>query len=249
MQHTSLEDLFVDQLSHLYDVEEQILKALPVMAKAARHQDLKEAFETHYDQTKLHIERLDDIFEHHRARPKSVTDMAIRGLLMEGRRLMATYSKSAARDAGLIAAAQKVEHFEIAAYGTARTYAQQLGYREAASLLNRTIKEEGEADKILTNIAETHINRDARAAGFSASVARQGGSVEDDGFGWAAWLFGLGIGVAVSMLYAPKPGSETRQLLRERAMRGKDYVAGSASDLIERGREMIGRQHEEMPQP
>ena len=251
MHVTSLEDLFVEQLSHLYDVEKQILKALPLMAKAARSERLRGAFEEHYEQTREHVERLENIFDHYHASPKNVTDMAIRGLLAEGKRLMAEHRKSAARDAGLIAAAQKVEHFEIAGYGTARTYADMLGYSEAASLLNATIKEEGLADKRLTGIAESGINLEARMAGFPASVARQGGSVRsEDGGNWVFWLLGLGAGAALAMAFAPQAAGARRQI-RDAAARSKDYVteqAGalrdSASDLIDRGREMIGRQRE-----
>jgi ferritin-like metal-binding protein YciE len=164
MKLDSLEKLYVDELRDLYNAENQLLKALPKMAKRASHQELKQAFEEHLEQTKGQVERLEEIFEKLDEKPTGKTCKAMKGLVEEGSEFMKEDGDESVLDAGLISAAQKVEHYEIAAYGTVRTFANMLGDNEAAELLQRTLDEEGETDKRLTELAESVVNVDAPAA-------------------------------------------------------------------------------------
>jgi ferritin-like metal-binding protein YciE len=161
MKLHNLQDLLVDQLKDLYSAEKQITKALPKMAKAAAHPELKAAFEQHLEQTKRHVERLEEVFDLFDAAPRSKTCKAIQGLIEEGQELMSERADEAVMDAGLIAAAQKVEHYEIASYGCARTWARQVGNEQAARLLQQTLEEEGQTDEKLTRLAESMVNREA----------------------------------------------------------------------------------------
>jgi len=164
MKLKSLQDLFVDEIKDLYSAETQIIKALPKMAKAASSSDLKEAFEQHLEQTKDHVERLEQICEKLDLNPKGKKCKAMQGLLEEGSEIISEGGESMVLDAALIAAAQRVEHYEMAGYGCARTFANQLGHEDAAALLQQTLEEEGEADKKLTQIAESEINVQAAQA-------------------------------------------------------------------------------------
>jgi ferritin-like metal-binding protein YciE len=158
---TPLHELFVDELKDLYNAENQLIKALPRMAKAASTPELKRAFEKHLGETRRQAQRLERIG---RALDVKVTGKkckGMEGLIAEGRELLQEDLEESALDAGLIGAAQKVEHYEIAAYGTARTHAQMLGHDRIASLLQQTLDEEGEADKKLTAIAERMVNAGA----------------------------------------------------------------------------------------
>jgi ferritin-like metal-binding protein YciE len=161
MALTSIRDLYVEELQDLYDAEQQILGALPKMAKAATAAPLKKAFEHHLEQTRGQVERLDQIFQRMGADPKGKKCKGMSGLLAEGDELMKEKADPDVRDAGLIAGAQKVEHYEIAGYGTVRTYAKMLGEQEAVRLLQQTLDEEGETDKKLTQLAERDINKAA----------------------------------------------------------------------------------------
>jgi len=161
MKLDSLQKLFVEELRDLYSAENQILKALPKMAKAARSPELKAAFQKHLEETKGQVERLDTIFEGLGKSPKGKTCKAMEGLVEEGSELMKEDADPAVLDAGLIAAAQRVEHYEIAGYGTVRAYARQLGQEEAVRLLQETLDEEGATDKSLTALAESTINLQA----------------------------------------------------------------------------------------
>jgi ferritin-like metal-binding protein YciE len=161
MEMNSLQDLFIHELKDLYNAETQLTKALPKMARAATDPDLKQAFETHFAETEAQIERLEKIFEKLDENPKGKKCKAMEGLIEEGKELMAEDAEAAVMDAGLIAAAQKVEHYEIAGYGTVRTYAEMLGNREAARLLQQTLDEEGNTDKKLTALAMQCINVEA----------------------------------------------------------------------------------------
>jgi len=161
MEMESLQDLFVEDLKDLYSAETQLTKALPKMAKAATNPDLKQAFETHLAETQVQIERLEKIFEELDESPKGKKCKAMEGLIEEGKELMEEDAEPEVLDAGLIGAAQKVEHYEIAGYGTVRTYAQMLGNEEAARLLQKTLDEEGMTDKKLTELAMQCINADA----------------------------------------------------------------------------------------
>ena len=149
----SMEKLFVDELKDLYSAEKQITKALPRMAKAAENQELRMAFETHLEETKNQIERLDRVFEILGKSATGKTCAGMKGLLDEGKEMMEETEEGSVRDAAMISAAQRVEHYEMAGYGSVRTYAENLGQKEIAKLLDETLKEEGEADKKLTKIA------------------------------------------------------------------------------------------------
>jgi ferritin-like metal-binding protein YciE len=153
MQLQSLQDVFIHELQDLYDAENQLLKALPKMAQAASNQELREAFEHHLDETRDHAQRLDEIFGQLGISGSGETCEAMRGLIKEGEKTIAMDGDPTAKDAALIAAAQRVEHYEIAAYGTARTLAGELDHDEAQELLDQTLDEESNADKLLTKIA------------------------------------------------------------------------------------------------
>jgi len=163
MKLNSLRDVFVDLIRDLYSAETQLVKALPKMAKASSAEELRDAFESHLEETQGHVERLERICEKLDIKAKGKTCQAMKGLVEEGSEMIEADGDDAARDAALIAAAQKVEHYEIAGYGTARTFAQLLGEDEAARLLEETLGEEGAADQKLTEIAESSINEDATA--------------------------------------------------------------------------------------
>jgi ferritin-like metal-binding protein YciE len=163
MKMESLHELFVEELKDLYSAENQILKALPKMAKAASSKDLKKGFEEHLQQTKGHVERLEKIFKELDESPKGKKCKGMEGLITEGKELMEEDAEPEALDAGLIAAAQHVEHYEIAGYGCGRTYAQLLGRDRIAQLLQKTLDEEKQTDAKLTSLAEV-INVEAEEA-------------------------------------------------------------------------------------
>jgi ferritin-like metal-binding protein YciE len=156
-----LEELLVDELKDLYSAENQIVKALPKMAKAAGSPELKRAFERHLEETRRQVERLDQIGDQMEVRLSGKRCKGMAGLIEEGNELIGEDLDQDALDAGLIGAAQKVEHYEIAAYGTARTHADMLGYNKIARLLQQTLNEEGATDKKLTQLAESIINVEA----------------------------------------------------------------------------------------
>jgi ferritin-like metal-binding protein YciE len=156
-----LQELLVDELKDLYSAENQIIKALPKMAKAASSPELKRAFERHLEETKRQVERLDQIGEALDVRMTGKKCKGMEGLIEEGKEIMSEDLEDDALDAGLIGAAQKVEHYEIAAYGTARAHANMLGLNKIAKLLQQTLDEEGATDKKLTQLAESIINVEA----------------------------------------------------------------------------------------
>ena len=172
MKLDTLQKLYTEELRDLYNAENQLLKALPKMAKAASSEELKDAFEKHLEQTKGHVERLEQVFEELDERPKGKTCRAMKGLIQEGSELLEQDGDESVRDAGIIVAAQKVEHYEIAGYGSARTFAHLLGQNKAAELLQNTLDEESETDELLTRLAESVINpeavRDSELAGASS---------------------------------------------------------------------------------
>jgi ferritin-like metal-binding protein YciE len=161
MKLDTLQKLYTDELRDLYNAENQLLKALPKMAKAASSEDLKEAFEKHLEQTKGHVERLEQVFEELDEKPKGKTCRAMKGLIEEGSEILEQDGEESVRDAGIIVAAQKVEHYEIAGYGSARTFAHLLGQNKAADLLQTTLDEESETNEILNKLAETVVNPEA----------------------------------------------------------------------------------------
>ena len=156
-----LQELLVDELKDIYNAENQIIKALPKMAKAASSPELKRAFERHLEETKRQVERLDQIGEALDVRMTGKKCKGMEGLIEEGKEIMSEDLEDDALDAGLIGAAQKVEHYEIAAYGTARAHANLLGLNKIAKLLQQTLDEEGATDKKLTQLAESIINVEA----------------------------------------------------------------------------------------
>lgn len=151
-----LRETFIDELKDLYDAEHQLLKGLPKMAKAAEDEELKAAFEEHLDQTKIHVERLEQVFAAMDEKPARKTCKAMKGLLEEGAELI----EEDAGDAALIAGAQKVEHYEIASYGSLASWARLMENNEAADLIEETLDEEKSADERLTEIAESTVNAD-----------------------------------------------------------------------------------------
>ena len=164
MKLKTLEDLLHHELKDLYSAETQLLKALPKMAEAAENDDLRAAFEEHLQQTQGHVERLEEAGEILGKKLTGHTCKAMKGLIEEGEDLIAEDADPSVKDAGLIGAAQRVEHYEIAGYGTARTLAAQLGQDEIAELLEETLDEEKETDEKLTELAESTVNADADAA-------------------------------------------------------------------------------------
>jgi ferritin-like metal-binding protein YciE len=160
----TLDDLFHETLKDIYFAEKKILTALPKMAKAAQNEDLKAAFTEHREQTQGHVERLDQVFGMIDKRPQGKNCPAIIGIIEEGEEIIEEYEDSPALDAGLLASAQAVEHYEITRYGTLRTWAEELGLKEAVTLLQTTLDEEEETDVKLTELAEDVVNQEAQEA-------------------------------------------------------------------------------------
>jgi ferritin-like metal-binding protein YciE len=161
MADKDLNDLFLDTLKDIYYAEKQILKSLPKMAKAAASDQLRAAFEKHHDETEGQIGRLEEIFELLDKPARGKKCDAIEGILDEGKEIMDEYKGASALDAGLLAAAQAVEHYEISRYGTLKSWAGKLGMNEAVRLLDQTLNEEKKTDDTLTKIAETAVNAEA----------------------------------------------------------------------------------------
>lgn len=157
----TLEDLFLDTLKDIYYAERQIVKTLPKMAKAAQSAELKAGFEKHLEESEGHIERLEQIFDLLGKPARGKTCDAILGIIEEGKTIMEDFKGTTALDAGLISAAQAVEHYEIARYGTLKTWAGQLGYADAAALLDATLQEEIATDQKLSDVAATAVNAKA----------------------------------------------------------------------------------------
>jgi ferritin-like metal-binding protein YciE len=166
MKMKNLEDLFVHELKDLYSAEKQLVKALPKMAKAASSDELRSAFENHLTETEEQVARLEKIFDDLKlANGRVMKCKGMEGLIEEGKELMDNADADDVCDAALICAAQRVEHYEIAGYGCARAFAEQLGHRAAASLLQQTLEEESAANELLTKIALSQVNEEAMAGG------------------------------------------------------------------------------------
>lgn len=157
----TLRDLYMDELRDLYDAEHQILDAMPKMVERASHDELKRAFRQHLEETRGQVSRLEQVFEKCGEKADRKTCAAMKGLLAEGKEILEAKGDADVIDAGLIASAQRVEHYEIAGYGTLRTLARRLGYEDQARLLQQTLDQEGAADKMLTQIAESRVNVEA----------------------------------------------------------------------------------------
>jgi len=164
----NLESLLIDQLQDLYDAEQRLCKALPNMESAATNNELKTVFREHLQQTKNHVTRLEQAFKSLGQKAQSKTCEAMKGLISEGEDMINAKGDPDVRDAALIAAAQRVEHYEIAGYGCVRTFAERLGQHQAAQLLQQTLDEEKIADQKLTNIAERSINVKAQTSQMGA---------------------------------------------------------------------------------
>jgi ferritin-like metal-binding protein YciE len=158
-----LDELFHDTLKDIYYAEKKILSALPKMAKAAQNEDLRAAFEKHKTETEGQIDRLEQVFELIEEKPQGKKCAAIEGILEEGQEIIKEYKGSPALDAGLVSAAQAVEHYEIARYGTLRTWAEELGLNQAMKLLQQTLDQEEATDRALTELAEAVVNQEAQA--------------------------------------------------------------------------------------
>ena len=164
MQMESLQELLIEEMRDIYSAENQLLKAMPKMAKKASNPQLKKAFETHMKETEGQVQRLQKIFEKLGKKPTGKKCAAMEGLIEEGKEMMGEDMEDDVMDAALISIAQKVEHYEIASYGTVRTWAQQLGDEQTARALQQTLDEEGKTDKLLTELAESSINVEAAQA-------------------------------------------------------------------------------------
>lgn len=171
-EFNSFQDLFVNQLEDLYDAEQRLVKALPKMADAASSSQLKQAFQQHLSETQGHVSRIERIFQQLGTESKRETCQAMKGLISEGEEMVDAKGDPDVKDAALIAAAQRVEHYEISGYGTARSFALRLGLNDAANLLQQTLQEEKAADEKLNQIAESSVN--LQAAGRTATTAGVG---------------------------------------------------------------------------
>jgi ferritin-like metal-binding protein YciE len=164
MERSALKELYIDELRDLYDAESRLVKALPKMAKAATSEQLRAGIEEHLEQTRGHVDRLEEIFESLKEKPTGKTCAGMAGLVKEGKEIMDEDFEGEVMDAALISAAQRVEHYEIAAYGCVKTWAGLLGEEQAGALLEKTLQEEKETDRKLTELAE-QINIEAKAQG------------------------------------------------------------------------------------
>lgn len=174
MKLDTLQKLYISELRDLYSAENQLLKALPKMAKGASTDELRDAFEKHLEQTETHVERLEEIFEELEESPKGKTCHGMKGLIEEGSEILDEEGDPTVIDAGIIVAAQKVEHYEIASYGSVRTFACLLGEKKAEKLLQATLDEESEANELLNELAETAVNPEALVdGGLTASDSRR----------------------------------------------------------------------------
>jgi len=165
----TLQDLFLDSLADMYYAENQLVKALPKMAKAATHDDLREAIETHLTETEGHVQKLEEVFEQFGEKPHSKKCPAIVGIIKEAEEILSENKKSPTINAAIIYAAQKAEHYEIASYGTLREWARHLAKDQAADLINEILDQEKAADEKLTQLAQTHCNESAVAEAMEAA--------------------------------------------------------------------------------
>lgn len=176
MEMQTLRDLYIDELKDLWSAEKMLVKALPKMAKAASHPELSKAFTTHLRQTEQQVKRLEQIFDDLGESPRGKKCIGMEGLIEEGQELLKEKPDPDVLDAGLISKAQHIEHYEIAGYGTVRTYAELLGEARQAQLLQQTLDEEGQTDKLLTQLAESSINIEAASAeGEEEEASSRGG--------------------------------------------------------------------------
>jgi ferritin-like metal-binding protein YciE len=222
MKLETLKKLYVTHLRDIYDSESRILKALPQMAQAAHHPQLKRAFERHESETQEQINRLEQIFDALGQSPKGETCEATVGLIKEGQEMISAGGDQDVRDAGLIGAAQKIEHYEIANYGTVATYAKMLGERQALQLLTTSLEEEKRTDKLLTTLAKSFVNSDAYRSYQNSNKSNSSDDYDYEsasgiGFSIITLLIGAAAGVAAGMLLAPSSGAQSRRFITEKA--------------------------------
>lgn len=163
MSLESLQDLYINELKDIYSAEKQIMQALPRMAKAASNEELQLAFKNHLEVTRDQVQRLETIFDDLERKPRGKKCQGMAGLVEEGKEMMEEDGDPDVKDAGLIASAQRIEHYEISAYGTVRAFAQELGFDKHAQLLQKTLDEEGQTDKLLSGLAVKRVNRQAQS--------------------------------------------------------------------------------------
>jgi ferritin-like metal-binding protein YciE len=238
MKLETLRKLYVTDLQSLYSAEKQILVGLKKMQAAAHHPELKQAFEQHYAETEGQIDRLEQIFDRLGESPKGETSRAAMGLLAEGDKIIKARGEADVIDAGLIAAAQKVEHNEIACYGTAIAYAKQLGDQESATLLQQSLDEEYATDKRLTAMAENSINREAT---FSTGHYKESYSDSGAGISVTGLLLGAAAGVAVGMLLAPSAGSDFRRKITTQANNLFDQFGGQLGSVSDVAKSLLDK--------
>jgi ferritin-like metal-binding protein YciE len=246
MEMKALEDLFLSELSELYDAEAQIGKALPKMAKATDCSDLRKAFEAHLKQTVKQVERLDKIFKAFQREPEKHKSEPITEMIGQGEALISERANDPdVLNAALISIAQKVEHYEIAMYGSARSHAALLGYGRIAELLQDTLDEEEATDRVLTSLAERRVNAEAVKAPYASVRTAPRGGEQHASFGLGALVSGVLIGAAVALLYAPKSGDKTRKDLKTTAddllARGEQW-RDAAESMLEKGRKTVEEQ-------
>ena len=173
MKTATLAELLEEELQDIYSAETQLIKALPKMGKAAQSNDLRAAFEKHLEQTRVHVQRIEEICSDLKIDPHGKTCKGMEGLIREGEEVIESNMESEPKQAALIGAAQRVEHYEIAAYGTARAHAKQIGYVKAFDLLSRTLDEEKDTDQKLTHLAENRVNVKAAMSSESMDFKKQ----------------------------------------------------------------------------
>ena len=172
MKITTLDELLEEELKDIYSAETQLIKALPKMAQAAESNDLRTAFEKHLEQTRVHAQRIEEICSDLKVKPTGKNCVGMEGAIKEGEEVIKSDMGAEPKQAALIGAAQRVEHYEISAYGTARAHARQLGYLKAVELLSQTLDEEKDADQKLTQLAENRVNVKAGMSGASENPSR-----------------------------------------------------------------------------
>jgi ferritin-like metal-binding protein YciE len=240
MKLETLRKLYVTELRSLYSAEKQILVGLKKMKAAAHHEELKQAFEQHYSETEGQIERLKQIFDRLGESPKGETSRAALGLLAEGDKIIKARGESDVIDAGLIAAAQKIEHNEIACYGTAIAYGKQLGDQESVSLLEQSLDEEYATDKRLTAMAEGSINREASySSGYTTGYYEDNYTESNSGISVTGLLLGAAAGVAVGMLLAPSTGNDFRRKISTQANNLFDQFGGQLGSVSDVAKSLI----------
>jgi ferritin-like metal-binding protein YciE len=243
MKLETLRKLYVTELKSLYSAEKQILLGLKKMKVAAHHDELKQAFEQHYAETEGQIKRLEQIFDRLGESPKGQTSRATLGLIAEGEKIIKAKGQSDVIDAGLIAAAQKIEHNEIACYGTAIAYAKQLGDHESAALLQQNLDEEYATDKRLTAMAENSINREATYSTgyYEESSEYTSSSSNNIGISLSGLLLGAATGVAVGMLLAPSAGSDFRRKISSQANNLFDQFGGQLGSVSDVAKSLLDK--------